>query len=102
MTYKLRTVDGKFNRLLNDEDFRTVLRIALQYGWTPSPHHYRDGRLWLNEVFDEQEAKALAAAIDKAIKREGGTLLPPVVVAFLECIGVLRRGPSKFFYVTPQ
>jgi hypothetical protein len=96
MTYELKTVDGKYTRALNGDDFKTILRIALKNGWQPSSRHLRDGQLRMSIPMNVDEAKALAAAIDRGIKTEGATLLPPVIVAFLECIGVLRRGKARF------
>jgi hypothetical protein len=96
MTYELRTVDGQFKRKLNDDDFYTILRMALTHGWKPSPRHYVKGRLRMDVPLLPQEAKEFAAAIDRSIQQDGATLLPPVIITFLECIGVLRRGESQF------
>lgn len=96
MSYRLRTLDGTYKRTLNNEDFKAILRIALKNGWRPSARHFQNGQLLMNHPLDGEEAKALAAAIDRGIHTEGASLLPPVIVAFLECIGVLRRGPSVF------
>lgn len=96
MTYKLRTIDGKHSRVLNDDDFMTVLRLALKNGWKPSPKHLHRNKLFMNRTLEENEAKELAGAIDRSVRNDAATLLPPIVVAFLECIGVLRRGKAKF------
>jgi hypothetical protein len=96
MTYELKTIDGKYTRVLTEDHFKLFLRMALKNGWQPSPKHLRDGYLFLDKAFNAEDARALASAIDRGIHNEGASLLPPVIVAFLECIGVLRRGDSKF------
>jgi hypothetical protein len=96
MTYELKTLDGKYTRVLNNDDFKTILRMALKNGWQPSSRHLHDGSLHMSIPMNVEEAKTLAVAIDRVIKTEGATLLPPVIVAFLECIGVLRRGECRF------
>lgn len=95
MAYKLITHDGRYERKLSQHECRTILREALRNGWRPSPKYLRNGTLWLEHIFDADEASALAAAIERSIPSMT-KVSPPLVVTMLESISVLRRGEVWF------
>jgi len=96
MAYELRTVDGKYSRVLSNEEFKTILKLALTYGWRPAPKHLHHGRLQLNETFSLPEGKALAAAMERGLQHEQATLSPLIVMAIFESIAILRRSNARF------
>jgi hypothetical protein len=96
MTYELRTLDGKYTRNLTEQDFKTILSLAVRNGWRPSPKHIQNGSLRLNEAFSKEEGKDLAAALERGVQLGAASLPPDVVVAIFESIAVLRRDASKF------
>lgn len=98
MTYELRTLDGKYKRALNDQDFKAILSMALRNGWRPSPKHIHAGSLRLNETFSEEDGKSLAAALERGLQQNMPSLSPEIVVAIFESIAVLRRGASQFIH----
>jgi hypothetical protein len=96
MSYELRTVDGKYQRVLTNEEFKAILNLALHNGWRPTPKHLHNNRLWLNEPFHLEEGKAFAAAIERGLQQPQANLSPMLVMAVLECIAILRRSDSCF------
>lgn len=96
MPYELKTTDGKYRRLLGNEEFKTILNLALHNGWRPEPKHLHNNRLWLNEPFLLEEGKALAAAIERGLKQPVAQLSPDIIIAVLESIAILRRSDSHF------
>ncbi|NJN67308.1 MAG: hypothetical protein HC884_11655 [Chloroflexaceae bacterium] len=96
MAYTLRTVDGKYSRVLSNEEFRTLLKLALKHGWRPAPRHLHHGSLRMSEPFSLAEGKALAAAMERGLQREQAALSPLIVMAVFESIAVLRRSDAQF------
>jgi hypothetical protein len=95
MSYKLITPDGRYERRLSNHECRTILREALRNGWRPSSKHLQNGTLRLEHGFDAEEARSLAAAIERSIPSMT-KVSPPLVVTMLESISVLRRGGARF------
>lgn len=99
MPYELRTIDGKYRRVLEHEELKAILNLALHNGWKPAPKHLRNNRLWLNEPFLLEEGKALAAAIERGLKQPPFPLSPDIIIAVLESIAILRRSDACFVQV---
>ncbi len=96
MSYELRTLDGKYKRELTEQDFKTILGLAVRSGWKPSPKHLDGHSLRLNQDFSADEGKALAAALERGVQQGAASLPPQIVVAIFESIAVLRRGAARF------
>lgn len=95
MAYVLRTPDGKYERRLSEHEYKTILREALKHGWKPSARHLSGGKLRIADELTTEEAKLFAAALERGIPGMA-TISPPLVVAMLESISVLRRGGAQF------
>jgi len=95
MSYRLFTPDGKYERHLSNHECKTILREALKHGWKPSARHLCQGGLRLTVPFNADDARALAAAIERGIPAMT-VVSPPLVVTMLESISVLRRGDACF------
>ena len=94
MAYKLITPDGRYQRKLSKHECKTILREALRNGWRPSPKHLQNGTLRIERDFNAEEARLLAAAIERSIPSMT-QISPPLVVTMLESISVLRRGGAR-------
>jgi hypothetical protein len=92
MTYKLTTLNKNRSRLMDESELKSLLGLALTNGWRPLPHRIHGNELRMDGDIDEVEALELAAALERALKRKGSGLPPPLMIALLETIGVLRHG----------
>jgi hypothetical protein len=90
--YRLTTLNQNRSRQMNDAELKSLLGLALTNGWRPLPHRIQGNELHMEGDIDEIEAMELAAALERALKRKGSELPPPLMIALLETIGVLRHG----------
>ncbi|NJP07973.1 MAG: hypothetical protein HC837_21300 [Chloroflexaceae bacterium] len=95
MNYTVVTLNGKHQRALSNEEFKVILQTAIKNGWRPSAKHVRGGQMRFDQPFDAQEARDLAAALERGLSA-AARFSPAVVVAVLETIGVLRHGAIRF------
>jgi hypothetical protein len=92
MPYILTTLNQNRSRHMDDAELKSLLGLALTNGWRPWPHRIHGGELRMHGDIDEVEAMEIAAALERALKRKGSALPPPLMIALLETIGVLRHG----------
>jgi hypothetical protein len=96
MPYTIISLDQRRQQHLDDEVFKTLLKIALSSKWKPAPGRVVAGGLRLEKPFSRDEARELAAALEEGLQRRVAWLAPPVVMALLETIGVLRYDGVRF------
>ncbi len=94
MPYRLTTLNKQRTRTFDEAEFKALLRLALANGWRPYPQRVCGTELRLDGDLDEIETLEIAAALERGLKRSGTTLPPPLMMALLETIGVLRHGPT--------
>jgi hypothetical protein len=95
MAYTLTTLNGNRSRELGDDDLKTLLGLALTHGWRPYSHRIHGSELRMDGSLDDIEAMELAAALERGLKRKGTALSPPLMIALLETIAVLRHGATR-------
>lgn len=96
MTYELKTTDGKHSRLISQDEFKSILRMAITNGWKPSSAHIRDKKLQLDAPFSPADSQAFASALERGLQKAMASSPPNFVVMVLESIAVLRRGETQF------
>ncbi len=94
-TYIFITTNEKRKRVLDEAELKAVLGVALTNGWQPMPHRIQRNQLHMDGEIDEIEAMELAAALERGLKRKASTMPPPLMIAIMETIGVLRHSASR-------
>jgi hypothetical protein len=97
VTYTLTTLNRQRSRVLEETELKSVLRVALSNGWQPLPKRIHGSELRMDGALDEIEAMELAAALERGLKRSAATLPPPLMIAIMETIGVLRHDSTKLY-----
>jgi hypothetical protein len=95
MSYTLSTLNQQRHRVLSEDELKSILSVALKNGWQPLPHRVRNNQLDMKGKIDEVEALEMAAALERGLKRHSATLPPPLLVAIMETIGVLRHSAAS-------
>lgn len=90
--YTFVTQNHHRKRTMNEAELKQILSVALKNGWRPLPHRVQSNQLDMNGPISEIESYEISAALERGIKRAAGSMPPPLMIAILETIGVLRYG----------